>query len=53
MLCLMMISTCLLVDYGIDLIASVSRENVFANQFHPEKSGIPGLKIVKNFVNLE
>ncbi|AMK16054.1 imidazole glycerol phosphate synthase subunit HisH [Methanobrevibacter olleyae] len=39
-------------DYGIDLTASISRDNVFATQFHPEKSGVPGLKILKNFVNL-
>ena len=41
------------VDYGVDLTASVSRDNVFATQFHPEKSGVPGLKILKNFVDLE
>ena len=41
------------VDYGIDLTAAVSKDNVFATQFHPEKSGVPGLKILKNFVNLE
>jgi glutamine amidotransferase len=41
------------VDYGIDLTASVSKDNVFATQFHPEKSGVPGLKILKNFVSLE
>ena len=41
------------VDYGIDLTAAVSKDNVFATQFHPEKSGVPGLKILKNFVSLE
>lgn len=40
-------------DYGLNLTAAVSRDNVFATQFHPEKSGEPGLKILKNFVNLE
>ena len=40
-------------DYGIDLTAAVSKDNVFATQFHPEKSGVPGLKILKNFINLE
>ncbi len=40
-------------DYGIELTAAVSSGNVFATQFHPEKSGVPGLKILKNFVDLE
>ncbi|MDR0911033.1 MAG: imidazole glycerol phosphate synthase subunit HisH [Methanobrevibacter sp.] len=41
-----------LVDYSGDLTASVSENNIFATQFHPEKSGIAGLKILKNFINL-
>ena len=36
--------------YGIDFPSIVSRKNVFATQFHPEKSGKTGLKILKNFV---
>ncbi|WP_295616125.1 imidazole glycerol phosphate synthase subunit HisH [uncultured Methanobrevibacter sp.] len=40
-------------DYGFDVTAAVSKDNVFATQFHPEKSGEPGLKILKNFVSLE
>jgi imidazole glycerol-phosphate synthase subunit HisH len=40
------------VDYGVDVPAVVCRENVFATQFHPEKSGEIGLKILKNFVGL-
>jgi len=40
------------VDYGIDVPAVVCLENVFATQFHPEKSGDDGLKILKNFVEL-
>ena len=40
-------------DYGVDLVASLSNNNCFATQFHPEKSGISGLKILKKFVNLE
>lgn len=35
--------------YGMDFVSAVSRENVFATQFHPEKSGEPGLKILENF----
>jgi glutamine amidotransferase len=40
-------------NYDIDLVASLSYNNCFATQFHPEKSGLPGLKILKNFVNLK
>ena len=36
-------------SYGIDFASVVSRGNVFATQFHPEKSGRPGLKILENF----
>lgn len=32
--------------------SSISSNNIFATQFHPEKSGEPGLKIYKNFINL-
>ncbi len=40
-------------DYGIDVIASLSQNNLFSTQFHPEKSGKAGLKILKNFVNIK
>ena len=40
-------------DYGIDFTAAVARKNVMATQFHPEKSGEWGLKILKNFMELE
>ena len=39
-------------NYGLDLPASIELNNCFATQFHPEKSGIAGLKILKNFSNL-
>ena len=39
-------------QYGIDFTAAVEKENVFACQFHPEKSGVLGLKIIKNFAEL-
>ena len=40
------------VDYGIDVPAVIFKNNVFATQFHPEKSGEKGLKILNNFVEL-
>ena len=36
--------------YGVDLAAAVSRGNVFATQFHPEKSHSAGLQLYRNFV---
>lgn len=36
-------------DYGTQIHASVEQENVFACQFHPEKSSRVGLKILENF----
>lgn len=36
-------------EYGVEIHAAVEHENVFACQFHPEKSGVAGLKILKNF----
>ncbi len=36
--------------YGVDLAAAVSRGNVFATQFHPEKSHRAGLQLYRNFV---
>lgn len=40
-------------DYVADIHASVEKDNVFACQFHPEKSGDVGLKILENFARLE
>ena len=39
-------------EYGADLTASVEQDNVFGCQFHPEKSGDVGLKILKAFCEL-
>ncbi|MBZ0214734.1 MAG: imidazole glycerol phosphate synthase subunit HisH [Nitrospirae bacterium] len=36
--------------YGIEFPAAVRRENVWGCQFHPEKSGIIGLAILRNFL---
>lgn len=35
--------------YGIEIQVGVEKDNVFAVQFHPEKSGSDGLKILENF----
>ncbi|MDR3165605.1 MAG: imidazole glycerol phosphate synthase subunit HisH [Synergistaceae bacterium] len=40
-------------SYGVDITASVERENVFGAQFHPEKSGEHGLAILKKFAELK
>jgi len=40
-------------DYSTCIHASVEKGNVFACQFHPEKSGQVGLNILKNFAELE
>ncbi|MDD2981256.1 MAG: imidazole glycerol phosphate synthase subunit HisH [Hespellia sp.] len=39
-------------EYSTHIHASVEKENVFACQFHPEKSSDVGLQILKNFVEL-
>jgi glutamine amidotransferase len=35
--------------YGMDFCSVLGREGLWAVQFHPEKSGRPGLKLLKNF----
>lgn len=36
-------------DYGIEFVSGIGRDNVFAVQFHPEKSAADGLQLLKNF----
>lgn len=39
------------VNYGVDIDAALARDNLFAVQFHPEKSHRAGLKLLNNFLN--
>jgi imidazole glycerol-phosphate synthase subunit HisH len=39
-------------EYGDDFASSIWRDNVFATQFHPEKSQKVGLQLLKNFTEL-
>jgi len=39
-------------EYGIDVTASVQKDNIFGCQFHPEKSGDVGLNILKAFCEM-
>ncbi|CAO0822499.1 hypothetical protein DFAR_3100004 [Desulfarculales bacterium] len=39
-----------LTEYGFLFASAVARANLVAMQFHPEKSGRPGLSILKNFI---
>jgi len=40
---------CTMTDYGRPFVSSVARDNIFACQFHPEKSQSAGLRIILNF----
>ena len=39
-------------EYGADLTAAVEEGNIYGTQFHPEKSGAIGLRILKNFCEI-
>jgi glutamine amidotransferase len=39
-------------EYGVTIDAAVEAGNIFACQFHPEKSSEVGLQILKNFLSL-
>ena len=37
-------------EYGINFTSAIAKDNIVAVQFHPEKSSMPGLKLLKNFI---
>jgi imidazole glycerol-phosphate synthase subunit HisH len=39
-----------LTDYGVRFTAAIARDNIFATQFHPEKSAADGLMLYRNFL---
>jgi glutamine amidotransferase len=44
--------TTVVTDHGVEFASAVARGNCFASQFHPEKSGDVGLRMVANFIRL-
>ena len=36
-------------EYGLDFVSAIAKDNVFATQYHPEKSQAVGLRILENF----
>jgi glutamine amidotransferase len=39
-------------NYGTDFLAAYEQDNIFATQFHPEKSQTNGLLLLQNFMSL-
>lgn len=44
---------CTTTDYGVEFVSSVQKGNIFATQFHPEKSGKAGLDLLRRFLSIE
>jgi len=40
-------------DYGVPFTAAIARDNVIATQFHLEKSGAAGLRMLDNFCRMK
>jgi glutamine amidotransferase/cyclase len=40
-------------DYGYEFVSGIQKGNIIATQFHPEKSGSSGLKVLENFLRTE
>jgi glutamine amidotransferase len=38
-------------NYGIEFCSAIASENIWGSQFHPEKSGMAGLKLMSNFID--
>jgi glutamine amidotransferase len=45
-------STLALTDYGVNFPSIIAKDNVLGTQFHPEKSGAAGLRMLRNLVGL-
>ena len=43
---------CTQTDYGTTFTSAIARKNVYGTQFHPEKSGDTGLRILRNFAKI-
>lgn len=43
---------CTKTEYGTEFVSCIADRNVFGTQFHPEKSGATGLKILENFAKI-
>jgi glutamine amidotransferase len=40
---------CAETTYGVHFASVIAEQNIFGTQFHPEKSGLKGLRLLKNF----
>lgn len=43
---------CAETTYGITFASAIAKQNIYGTQFHPEKSGEHGLRVLKNFVGI-